>query len=245
VESQPRQPAQGAAPIQSPLAARGRAVLAAQGWLSRAPEPFREAVLSHTIWRTAEPGDVIASAGDEIGGLIGLAEGVLSISSPARVAIPVVHLFHPGDWTGQVPIITGQPRRMTTEVRSAALYALVTQADMLRILARNPVWWRELALQSDDASDTALHAATELMMPDSSRRTAGALLRLGGCRPPRWPDPRGEALVSQDELATIAAVSRNTLSRILHQFEKDGLIEAGYRRIRLLDAARLRDIAYG
>jgi CRP/FNR family transcriptional regulator len=224
----------------NPLAARGMPVLGAKGWLARGSPEFREAVLARAIWRTAEPGDVIANEGDDIGGLIGLAEGSLAGSAPAWSSAPVIHIFQPGDWTGHVPVITGQPRRMTTMARVPSLYALVTQGDMTRLLARNPAWWRELALQAEDSGEIATLAAANLMVQDSASRTAGALLRLGGYRPPKWPEVRGDVILSHDELATIAGISRNTLSKILHEFETAGLLETSYRRIRLLDAPRLK-----
>lgn len=224
----------------TPLAARGVAVLGSQGWLARGSAEFRDAVLARAIWRTAEPGDVIASEGDDIGGLIGLAEGALAISQPGWSSTPVVHIFQPGDWTGHVPLITGEPRRATTVARTPALYALVTQADMVRLLGHNPGWWRELALQAEDMGELATLAAVNLMVQASVSRTAGAMLRLSGYRPPKWPDVRGPVVLSHDELAIIAGISRNTLAKILHDFEGANLIETSYRRIRILDAPGLK-----
>lgn len=215
-------------------------MLGRQGWLARTSPDFREAVLGRAIWRTAEPGDVIASAGDDIGGLIGVAEGTFAMSAPAWTAAPVIHHLQPGDWSGHVPLVTGQPRRATTEARTVALYALVTQADMNRLLSRNPIWWREVALQAEDLGATATLAAIDLMIQDSSSRTAGVLLRLAGYRPPQWPAVRGDVVLSHDELAVIAGISRNTLAKILHDLETARLIEASYRRIRILDALGLQ-----
>jgi CRP-like cAMP-binding protein len=219
--------------------------LSAAGWLTRTPEGFREAVLSHAIWRTAEPGDVIANAGDDIGGLIGFAEGIFAIASPDRLEAPLIHLFHPGDWSGLVPLVSGRARRVTTVARTHASYALVTQADMQRLLTRNPEGWREIARLSDDLNEISQLAATNLMVPDSARRTAGVLLRLAGHRPPVWNAVRGEVPVSHDEMAVIAAISRNTLAKVLHQFEAERLIEVSYRRVRVLDCEGLIRIAQG
>jgi CRP-like cAMP-binding protein len=218
-------------------------VLAAHGWLARTPDAFRDAVLSHTIWRTAEPGDVIANAGDDIGGLIGFVEGAFAVASPDRLEAPLIHLFHPGDWTGLVPLVAGRARRATTIARTSGCYALVTQADMQRLLARNPESWREIARLSDELTEIALLAATNLMIPDSARRIAGVLLRLAGYRPPAWPSVRGDIPVSHDELAVISAMSRNTLAKVLHQFEAEGLVQVSYRRIAIRDTKGLADRA--
>lgn len=47
--------------------------------------------------------------------------------------------------------------------------------------------------------------------------------------------------VSQADLARLAGISRQTLNVILGKLEKAGLIEVGFRRVRVLDVARLAD----
>jgi CRP-like cAMP-binding protein len=80
-----------------------------------------------------------------------------------------------------------------------------------------------------------------MMIRDSNRRCAAALLNVANCR-------RGEpsstpvlnAPLSQEELAAIANLSRTSISSILRDLEADGLIELGYRTVTLRDPARLR-----
>jgi DNA-binding Lrp family transcriptional regulator len=47
--------------------------------------------------------------------------------------------------------------------------------------------------------------------------------------------------VSQADLARMVGVSRQTLNALLGRLSKAGLIEVGFRRIRVRDAARLVD----
>jgi CRP-like cAMP-binding protein len=226
--------------------AAARAFLGSHGWLSRVPADFRAAVLARTLIRTAQPGEVIATAGDEIGGLIGLVEGCLAQSSPQRIEAAFIHLAHPGDWTGHAPLISGEPRVVSTEARTASTYALVPLAEMQRIMAQFPGAWRELARLAVDSTLIALSAATELMVPDSERRTAGALLRLAGYMPEIRPTVQiADVPAAQEEIACVAGVSRNTMAKILVSFVERGLIEMSYRRIRLHDAEALRRIARG
>lgn len=226
--------------------ATARAFLASHGWLSHVPADFRAAVLSRTLIRSAQPGDRIASAGDEIGGLIGLVEGCLAQSSPQRLEAAFVHLMHPGDWTGHSPLISGQPRVVSTEARTACTYALVPLAEMQRILAQFPQGWRDIARLSNESTQVALSAATELMIPGSERRTAGALVRIAGFMPEIRPTVQvADIPATQDEIAVIAGVSRNTMAKILAAFVERGLIEMSYRRIHIRDPQALRLIARG
>jgi CRP-like cAMP-binding protein len=226
--------------------AAARAFLGGHGWLSRVAADFRAAVLARTLIRSAQPGDRIASAGDEIGGLIGLVEGCFAQSSPQRIEAAFIHLLHPGDWTGHVPLISGEPRAVSTEARAASTYALVPLAEMQRILAQFPHCWRDIARLSNEATQIAISAATELMVPDSERRTAGALLRNAGYMPDIRPTVQvADIPATQDEIAVIAGVSRNTMAKILAAFVDRGLIEMSYRRIRVCAPEALRRIARG
>jgi DNA-binding transcriptional MocR family regulator len=49
-----------------------------------------------------------------------------------------------------------------------------------------------------------------------------------------------DVTVSQADLATMVGVSRKTLNTLLAHLQARGLIEVGFRRIRVLDEARLR-----
>lgn len=223
---------------------RARAFLAENGWLSRVAPDFRSALLSRSLIRSAQPGDRVASAGDEIGGLFGLAEGCLAQNSPMRIEAAFVHLMHPGDWSGHVPIITGEARILSTEARTPCVYALVPLAEIQRILAQLPHGWRELGRLAVESTRISLSAATEFMLPDSERRAAGALIRLAGYMPEIRPTVQvADIPASQDELAVLVGVSRNTLAKILAGFEERGLVEMTYRRIHLPDPEALRLIA--
>jgi CRP-like cAMP-binding protein len=241
VQQPSKSPDSGAARI-----AHARAFLGANGWLSRVPADFRAAVLARTLIRSVQPGHRVATAGDEIGGLIGLVEGCLAQSSPQRLEAAFIHLLHPGDWTGQVPLITGGPRALSTEARLPSTYALVPLAEMQRIMAQFPHCWRDVAKLATEGALVAISASTELMIPDSERRTAGALLRVAGYMPEIRPTVQiADIPATQDEIAVIAGVSRNTMAKILASFVKRGLIEMTYRRVRLLEPEALRLVARG
>jgi CRP-like cAMP-binding protein len=63
-------------------------------------------------------------------------------------------------------------------------------------------------------------------------------------RAPRRARPeRASAVVTRSELAALVNVSRPTLVPILKRFESEGLIEQGYRTIRICDAAKLQALA--
>jgi CRP-like cAMP-binding protein len=69
------------------------------------------------------------------------------------------------------------------------------------------------------------------------------LLRMAGCRhedPPPGVEP--EVRLSQADLAAMAVMSRNTFNGIVGELVEQGLIELGYRSIRLRRPSALRAI---
>ena len=79
--------------------------------------------------------------------------------------------------------------------------------------------------------------------PPSPASYLSTLLRLAGCRyadPPAGLQP--EVRLSQADLAAMAVMSRNTFNGIVGELVEKGLVELGYRSIRLRQPAALRAI---
>lgn len=123
------------------------------------------------LWRQVAPGAAILVAGDDQGGLMGIARGCVEVGSalgPADVAS--VHLAHAGTWGGYRPLLVNLPRRVTMIARTETLYALAPQIAMEQLLTRTPLWWRHIGALAEDAASQALDAMAYLLMQDSKRR---------------------------------------------------------------------------
>ena len=83
--------------------------------------------------------------------------------------------------------------------------------------------------------------AADLLIRDSERRCAAVLLRMAGRR---FADPDDttpvDALLTQDELAGAANMSRNSVGTMLKRLAARGLIELGYRTMVVMSPAALR-----
>jgi CRP-like cAMP-binding protein len=103
-----------------------------------------------------------------------------------------------------------------------------------------------LATAAMDYGDSVIAAFTDLLIPDNARRCACTLLRITGLRAPRRArSERRDVIVTQAELAAMVNVSRTTLVQILREFERRGLIEQGYRTLRVTDPDALTSLALG
>jgi CRP-like cAMP-binding protein len=228
---------------QPALAAEGREALRNRGWLSRCNDTFLEALLDAAIFRRAPIGAEFIRAGDQTGGLFAICRGTAEIAFPSgHPDTRAIHLVHAGFWAGYKGLL-GQPRYVTVCARTEVLWALVPQASMERLLAANPAGWRHIAELADELLLVATGAMADLTRQDSRHRAIAALLRLAGCRNEDPPgNPNLEVRLSQSDLAAMSVMSRNTFNAIVGELVEQGLVDLGYRSIRLLDTGALRSI---
>ena len=232
---------QGDALLKSETAAGADALLN-RGWLTQTPREFAEAVMAHCRWRFVPAGQAIQHAGEQTAGIYGIARGTVSITTALGAPdVPMVHVGHPGTWFGVVPMFTGKSLPTGVAARSDVLIGGLAQSQLETLLSNRGDWWRYVGLLGIMYGNLAANLAADLMIRDSRRRCAAALLRVADCR---FAVPPGiqqvEAPLSQDELAAIANLSRTSVSTILRDLEELGLITLGYRSVTLHDPARLR-----
>jgi CRP/FNR family transcriptional regulator, cyclic AMP receptor protein len=225
--------------------ARARRLLTEIGWLAAMPREFGDALLRQCDLQAFEAGETVYLAGDPPGGIYGICEGALGMTSALGPAsAPVAHLGQPGAWTGMGPLLTGQPRRATMQAMTPLLLAHVPLRPLQNLLGENPQWWLHIAQGLLMEFDTVTGIANDLLIRSADRRCAAALLRVANCR--RQDPPPGRpaiAPISQESLAEMINLSRSRISPILSRFSRQGLTLLEYRAIKLLDVRGLRAIA--
>jgi CRP/FNR family transcriptional regulator, cyclic AMP receptor protein len=225
-------------------AKRGAAVLLSTGWLKDRPAEFQQALLANCEWRAYAAGETIAHGGDPHGCVFGLAAGVVaSTAALGAPDTPPMHIGHPGHWFGYVPVISNRPRTISTAARSPAFLAKITEPALEALVTARPDWWRHLAVLALDYGHITSNIAADLLIRDSTRRCVATLLRIANVRFETAGDAPAEALVSQEELATLANLSRSTSNVILGRLEGSGHIVRRYHAISLNQVAALRAIA--
>jgi len=179
--------------------------------------------------------------------VFGLAHGVLEMTTVFGAPdTPLTHLARPVYWFGYGPILSGKPRRASIIARSEVWLAQVSQRAIRELLAAHPQWWREFATIALEYGDLAANVAADLLIRNSERRCAAVLLRLGGCRfeDPADGEPRSTPL-TQDELAAMANLSRNSAGTILRGLAGRGLIDLQYGSVSVRAPAALRVLVDG
>jgi CRP-like cAMP-binding protein len=218
--------------------------VATGGWLSATPPRFRDAVLDRTVVRRYGPGDVLHSAGDEAGGMYGVAEGTIRLMLSAVDHGPYcAHLLRPGSWAGDVGAITGGVRlgSLISSGESVVLY--LPRAAIMEIVAEDPTYWRHFVAGTMLNLNIAFGAIADLMLRDHRKRLVAVLLRAAGARSEMPPVERSiDVQVSQADLATMANVTRTTAGTTLRRLEQAKLLTIGCGKVTILSPVRLRQI---
>jgi CRP/FNR family transcriptional regulator, cyclic AMP receptor protein len=217
------------------------------GWFGRAPKEFQDAVLSRCEWRVCASGEMIYQATDEQADFCGIADGEVDIYSRFGAGDnPLLHILHEGFWLGYGTVVARERPRVTVVARVDTLLACVPERVLRELLGARPDWWRVIATGVLEYGDTAISAYADALIPDNDRRCACTLLRIAGLKHPRRSRPeRTDVLVTQDELATMVRLSRTTLVQVLRRFERRGLVEQGYRTLRVIDVPGLTAVESG
>ena len=214
-------------------------VLRASGWLSSQPAAFQDLVLSVCHIRSFPSGATIYLIGDPADAVWGLVEGSLSVLVAPEAASPtLVHVARPGWWVGDTALITGTPRRATLTARADSVMVRLSRQAIDRLAESDPQVWRRIAQITVGHLDHALSLLASLKAPDAHARVALTVRLLASNG--RTSTSKAVVLaVSQEEIGEIARLNRNVVASILRDLDMDGLIERGYRRIRIRDLAAL------
>lgn len=217
-----------------------------RGWFAESPADFRRDFLAVARPKSYAAGSVIFQAGEVGQDVFGVYSGVVTLQN--RLTHPdgvLLHLVWPGEWFGTWSIVLGKGRRMSAIARTAVDLLRIPGDDLRALFRRRPQWHAELARHAVYGTDVAMQIAADLLIHNASARCAAVLLRLGGRRWASGTDAElpVEIPASQNELAMLCNVSRNTYRRVLKDLSSRGLLTIGYRSLTLNDPARLREIA--
>lgn len=219
-----------------------RRQVSAGGWLASMPVTFRDAVLDRAVVRRYGPGDVLHSAGDESGGMYGVAVGTIRLMLSAVDHGPYCgHLLRPGSWAGDGGAITGGARLGSLVSSGESVILYLPRAAIMEIVAEDPTYWRHFVAGTMLNLNTAFGAIADLMLRDHRQRLVAVLLRAAGARSEMPPVERPiEVDLSQADIATMANVTRTTAGATLHRLGQMGLLKTGYGKVTILSPARLR-----
>lgn len=206
--------------------------LAADPWFGALGVSEQQALLSAGTPVKFPAGAFLFRQGDVPGGFLGIVHGSVKISTlreDGREAILAV--LRPGNWFGEGSMVDRLPR-VHDATAAEACELLQVAPDTFEALMHDAAFARAIALLA------SLHARAVFgMLEDATLRSTRAqvarrLQRLAGGFAERGPDQR-DIEVTQDALAMMLGITRQTLALELKAMVAAGAITLGYGRIHI------------
>ena len=213
-------------------------------WFSTLPLTLRRELLAHARLKRFKRGGTIYNQGDPPRGLWAVLEGGLSFSKIGGSGNEVIyHVGGPGMWFGMLSCLTGIHLGLTVTATTDTTMLWIRRADVEHIAHHEPRHvLRLLRLPLSRAIDL-LDLVEHIARPNPTSRVASTLLMLWQQRTQEDPQAINAPLrVTQSHLATMTALSRQSVSRVLHEISARGAISVGFRQVTVLDAGLLEQI---
>lgn len=191
------------------------------------------------------PGETIYYAGDEAGYLYVVASGQVKLIRHTLAGQDVLlDILTLGEFFGSLTTLGDDTYSDTAQAQTAVCLLTVNADDFRTILTSFPT----VAISVLDIVAERLRAAHEMVRQLSAysveKRIAYTLLKLGE----KLGEPKEMGLLiqmplSRDDLAGMTGTTTETASRIMSQFQKDGLIQSGRQWVAISDRAGLTAVA--
>lgn len=161
----------------------------------------------------------------------------------ARGALEYGHLCQSGHWFGVTAAGAGIERQVALEAAVDATLLLVPPQSLEAIWSNSPEWARNILSLVLSNQLLTIRSAADLLIQDQRRRVGARLLTLSGLTL-NQPAPKQPADVplTQEQLAAMSGLSRNSVYRILSGFEAEGLCRRRYGSIHIPDLQALEKI---
>jgi CRP/FNR family cyclic AMP-dependent transcriptional regulator len=196
-----------------------------------------EWVKNTTEMVTVEAGRVIYGQDEETEVLYILKRGRVQLYrlTPDGKKLEIATLA-PGTFFGEMPLIGERMHHTFAEAAEESLICIMRREDVERVIVKKPqVAMRMLEVLGDrlNATESQLEA---LAFRSVRVRLAGALLRLA---------QDGEVRATHQELSEMVGAYRETITKTLDEFQREGLVDLSRMRIGLRDRSSLEALSGG
>ncbi|WP_233806210.1 Crp/Fnr family transcriptional regulator [Paraburkholderia sp. HP33-1] len=224
---------------------RYRSQLETTPWYQSLPVGLRDALVSHAVLRTLEKGQTLYRRGDPSDGLYAVLGGALAIGSVGMDGKEALLAeLGPTAWVGEISLFDGLPRPNDATAVTRTLLLHVPEAALRDLLDATPSYWRDFALLMAQRLRVLFENTEAMRLLPAAQRVANRLLVIaGGYGGLNASQTR--IRVSQDSLASMVSLSRQTTNQLLRSLESQRIVSLKSGEIAILDFERLRAASLG
>lgn len=209
-------------------------------WTQDLTPAQKDRVRSSIITRDYAAGSYVAHQGDVSDKWIGVVEGLVKLGLVDRSGRTATLLGVPrGSWFGEGSLLKHEPRRYDIISLRESRIAFMPETTFRWLMETSLTFNRFLVTQLNErlAHFIGTLAHERLMDPDARVAQALALM----FNPHLHPITSTRLEISQEELGSLAGISRQRVNRALHLLEAASLLKVEYGSIVILDVKGLRE----
>ena len=214
--------------------------MALNPWFAELPPRNQRALLAAAERITLRTGEMLYRQGDLPGGFFGVVKGSFKVSTLREDGKEgILSVVEAGNWLGEISIFDRLPRPHDVTALESAEVLLVGRGEFDRLMA-SPVFARAMSVLLANRVRLLYSLVEDAMLRSISILVARRLMALAHGDVTQARDWRPVVPVSQEQLAMMMGVTRQTLSKELKALERDGVLVVGYGRIEIRSVVALR-----
>jgi CRP-like cAMP-binding protein len=219
-----------------PDAGRLRELLCKGGWYLSLPPELQQRILAASRIRDFAKGEVIALEGASPAGMSAVLSGeVKLVRQPRQGDESLLFICEPGFWFGEYAVLTSEKTLVSAIAKTKARLLILPKREFDRIVEEEPRYYRHFAALGLKHAAAFLKAFTHASSLEPEARLRGQLALLSQLkRNEDDADGAVELPYSQSDLASIIGVSRQTINQLMQTLAAKGLIQMGFKRVRVL-----------
>ena len=224
---------------------RYRTQLETTPWFRELPVELRDDLIRHASLLTLEKGEFLYRRGERSDGLYAVLGGALAIGTvgvDGKEALLAV--LGSTAWVGEISLFDGLPRPNDAIAVSRTLLLHVPEAALQDLLDTTPRYWRDFALLMAQRLRVSFENAEAMTLLPAAQRVANRLLTIAGGYG-GLNAAQSRIRLSQDSLASMVSLSRQTTNQLLKNLESQGVVSLKSGEIAILDFDRLRAVSLG
>jgi CRP-like cAMP-binding protein len=192
--------------------------------------------------RAFRKNEVIFHAQEPGNALFVIKRGRVKISMGDRRGKEIIlRIFEAGDFFGEMSLLDGEPRSATVSSLEPCQALVLSRDQFLKFVAEHP----EVVMKMLTALSRRLRKADEkisrLAFADAYEKVASVLMDM--VEEKKIPLSVGSEIplsLTRKELAGTVGISRETLTRVLADFQRAGLVRIEHRRIAIVNPTKLK-----
>jgi CRP/FNR family cyclic AMP-dependent transcriptional regulator len=220
-----------------------RTVLERSAWFRAAPEALQAQLVESGRVQHLQAGQRLFARGDPDDGLYCVLDGLMRIGAASFAGKEaLLAVIEPVNWFGEIALFDNRARTHDAYAERDSVLFHIPRAELAALLERSPRYWHAFGLLLTQKLRLAFDAIEEAALLPAAQRIARRLLLMAG----GYGEPgalRRVLKVSQEDLAMMLALSRQTINQILKQFEMQGALQLRYAEIESADAGKLAALA--